>query len=157
MRMTSVWQRLFPRSLDNTFDGYRVALWLFGFVTLIRAVQSVAIIFNGWDTIINADGIPLESYPSGAAQNIIALFAIVSVWRLIFCLAGLVVLVRYRSAVPIMFVLHMLSYLGAVLSSEFVPLMRVGSPPGPLVNLGQFVVMSVGLVLSLIPRRDTLQ
>ena len=157
MTAAGLWQRLFPRSLDNTFDGWRISLWIFGFITLIRAFQSLAIIFNGWDTIVNADGIPLGSYPADAAATVLGLFAIASLWRLIFCLIGVAALVRYRSAVPLLFVLSIFSYLGAVLLSQFVPLIRVGAPPGPWVNLGQFVLMVIGLALSLIPRRSPMQ
>jgi hypothetical protein len=157
MTVASVWERFLPRSLDNTFDGYRAALWLFGFVTLIRALQSVMIIFDGWNTVVNADGIPLDNYPTAAAQNFLALFAIVSLWRLIFCFMALVALIRYRSAVPLLFALSILSYLGGVLLSEFIPLMQVGTPPGPLVNFIQFVLMIIGLGFSLVPRRRSLQ
>ena len=157
MRRLSVWERFLPRSLDNTFDGYRLALWLLGFITVIRALQSVMIILNGWETVTKADGVPVDTYPADAAQNILALFALASLWRLIVCLMGAVALIRYRSAVPLMFAVHMLSFLGAVLLSQFVPLVRVGSPPGPMVNLVQFGLMIVGLVLSLIPRRNALE
>src|SRR6476619_1141489 len=105
MTAANVWLRLLPRSIDNTFDGYRVSLWIFWFVTLIRAFQSVVIIFNGWTTVVNADGVPLGSYPADAAQTVLALFAAASLWRLIFCLMGLVALIRYRSAVPLLFAL----------------------------------------------------
>ena len=154
MSRSSVWERFLPRVIDNRFNGYRVALWIFGFITLIRAFQSLAIIFNGWDTATGADGIPLDTYPAAAAENILALFASASLWRLLFCIIGAVALIRYRSAVPLLFALSIFSYLGALLLWEFIPLVRVGSPPGPYVNFAQFVLMVVGLVLSLVPRRD---
>ena len=157
MTAANVWLRLLPRSLDNTFDGYRVSLWIFGFVTLIRAFQSMVIIFNGWSTVVNADGVPLGSYPADAAQTVLALFAAASLWRLIFCLMGLVALIRYRSAVPLLFALSIFSYLGGILLFEFIPLVRVGAPPGPIVNFIQFILMVIGLALSLIPRRSSLQ
>jgi hypothetical protein len=48
-----------------------------------------------------------------------------------------------------MFALLALNYLAAQLVLNFVPLLRVGMPVGPLVNLMLFVVMLVGLGLSL--------
>src|SRR4051794_39385335 len=106
--------KLFPVSLDNTYRGYRAALWIFGFVIAVRALQSAVIIFNGYSTVIGADGIPIDTYPAGAAQTIVGLFGLVSVWRLIFCLLAVLVLIRYRSAVPLMFVLLISSFLGAL-------------------------------------------
>jgi len=57
--------------------------------------------------------------------------------------------VRYRRAVPLMFALLALNYVAAQLVFVFVPLPRVGAPLGPLINLVLFVVMLVGLGLSL--------
>jgi hypothetical protein len=48
-----------------------------------------------------------------------------------------------------MFALFALNYLAAQLVLKFVPLLRVGAPAGPLVNLILFVVMLGGLGLSL--------
>src|SRR6266699_1831923 len=97
--------QLLPARLDNNYRGRRFALWLFGIVVLIRSIQSVMIIVNGYYVARSADGIPLESYPSAAAQTIVALFAISSLNRLLISLVCVVVLVRYRSAIPSMFVI----------------------------------------------------
>jgi hypothetical protein len=115
----------------------------------MRALQSVMIIFNGYNTARNADGIPLELYPPDAAQTILAIFALSSLSRLIICLICAVVLVRYRSAIPAMFVVLGLTYLGGQLLGQFIPLVRVGRPPGVIVNLILFGLVVIGLVLSL--------
>jgi hypothetical protein len=140
---------LLPRSLDNEYRGHRLALWLFGLVVAMKSTQSLAIIFNGYPTARDADGIPLDSFPPAIAQTVVAVFAQGSLWRLFFCLVCVLVLLRYRSAVPLMFGLLALNYLAAQLVFNFVPLPRVGAPVGPLVNLVLFVVMLVGLGLSL--------
>lgn len=140
---------LLPRRLDNEYRGHKLALWLFGLVVAIKGVQSLGIIFNGYVTASSADGIPLDSFTPAAAQTVLAIFAQGSLWRLFFCLLCVLVLVRYRSAVPLMFGLLALNYLAAQLLSIFVSLPRVGAPVGPLMNLTMFVVMLVGLGLSL--------
>jgi hypothetical protein len=140
---------LLPPRLDNEYRGRTLALWLFGLVVALKSVQSLAIIFNGYSTAKGADGIPLDSYPPAIAQTLVAIFAQGSLWRLFFCIVCMLVLLRYRSAVPLMFALLALNYLAAQLISRFVPLPRVGTPVGPLVNLTLFVVMVVGLGFSL--------
>jgi hypothetical protein len=140
---------LLPRSVDNTYRGHKAALWLFGLVVALRTLQSLAVIFNGYSTAINADGLPLDTYPAAAAQTVVALFALSSLWRLTFCSVCVLVLVRYRSAVPLMFLVFTLNFLAAQLLSQFVPLVRTGTPPGPYVNFAQFVLTVVGLALSL--------
>ena len=111
--------------------------------------QGVLVIFSGYSTIMNADGIPLDTYPPAAAQTIVALWAQRGLSRLIISLLGVLVLVRYRSAIPFMFALLMLNYLAGQLIFRFVPVVRTGSPPGPIVNLTMFALLIVGLALSL--------
>jgi hypothetical protein len=60
-----------------------------------------------------------------------------------------VVLFRYRSAVPLMFVALGLNYLGGQVILQFVPIVRVGAPPGVVVTSIMFGLTVVGLVLSL--------
>jgi hypothetical protein len=140
---------LLPKRLDNQYRGNTLALWLFGLVVTMKSTQSVAIILNGYSTARGADGIPLDSYTPAASQTVVAVFAQGSLWRLFFCVLCAIVLLRYRSAVPLMFALFALNYLAAQLVFKFVPLPHVGAPVGLLVNLILFLVMLVGLVLSL--------
>ena len=140
---------LLPKHLDNEYHGHKLALWLFGLVVALKSTQSLAIIFNGYPTARGADGIPLDSFTPAVAQTIVAVFAQGSLWRLFFCLVCVLVLFRYRRAVPLMFALLALNYLAAQLVFQFVPLPRVGAPVGPLVNLLLFLLMLVGLAFSL--------
>jgi hypothetical protein len=144
-----MFDKLLPQSFDNTYRGYRAALWLFGLVVGVKIAQSLSVIFNGYGTARDADGIPIGTYTPDAAQQMVALFAQGSLWRLTFGLLGVVVLVRYRSAVPLMLALLLLNYLASQLILQFVPLTRAGTPPGPYVNFGLFALTIVGLILSL--------
>lgn len=144
-----MFDKLLPRNIDNTYRGYHVALWLFGLVVGVMTAQSVMVIFNGYSTVVNADGIPLDTYPAAAAQTIVALFALRSLLRLIIALLCVLVLVRYRSAIPFMFALLILNFLGTQLILQFLPMVRTGIPPGPIVNLIMLALMIIGLGLSL--------
>jgi hypothetical protein len=144
-----MFDKLLPRPIDNTYRGYKVSLWLFGLVVGVRIAQSLAVIFNGYSTARDADGIPVDTYAPAAAQQMVALFAQGSLWRLTLGLLCVLVLARYRSAVPLMFALLLLNYLASQLIFQFIPLTRTGTPPGPYVNFGLFVLTIVGLVLSL--------
>jgi hypothetical protein len=140
---------LLPKHLDNEYRGHKLALWLFGLVVAMKSAQSLAILLNGYPTARDADGIPLDSFAPAVAQTVVAVFAQGSLWRLFFCLLCWLVLLRYRNGVPLMFALLALNYLAARLVLDFIPLHRVGAPVGPLVNALLFVVMLVGLGLSL--------
>ena len=141
--------KLLPRPIDNTYLGYRTALWLFGLVVAVRTMQSLSVLFNGYNIARDADGIPVDTYAPGASQQMVALFAQGSLWRLTFCVLCAIMLARYRSAVPLMLALHGLNYLGAQVLYQFVPLTRTGTPPGPYVNFGLFILTIIALILSL--------
>jgi hypothetical protein len=141
--------RILPQPIDNTYRGYKVALWLFGLVVGLKITQSVSVIFDGYSISRDADGIPIDTYTPAAAQTVVALFAQGSLWRLTFCLLCVLVLVRYRSAIPFMFALLLLNYLASQLIFQFVPLVRTGTPPGLIVNFIIFALMIIGLSLSL--------
>jgi hypothetical protein len=142
-------RQTFSQRIDNTYRGYRVALWLFGLVVALKITQSVGVIINGYTTATAADGIPMDTYTPAAAQTVEALFAQGSLWRLTFCLLCVLVLVRYRSAIPFMFVLLLLNYLASQLIFHFIPLVRTGTPPGPIINFIMFALVIIGFALSL--------
>lgn len=144
-----MFDRLLPRSVDNTYSGRKPALWLFALVVGVRIVQSVLIIFDGYSTVQRADGIPLDTYPPDAAQTVVALFALYALVRLLLSLLCVLVLVRYRGAVPFMLALLLLNYLAVQLILQFVPLVRVGTPPGSIVNRTVMALSAIGLALSL--------
>jgi hypothetical protein len=144
-----MFEKLLPQPIDNTYSGSKIALWLFGLIVFVQIVQSVMVIANGHMVAQSADGIPLENYPAAAAQTILAIFMVSSLRRLIISLMCAVVLFRYRSAVPLMFVVLGLSYLGGQVILQFVPIVRVGNPPGVVMNLMMFGLTIVGLALSL--------
>lgn len=146
--------RLLPRRVDNTYQGYKLALWLFALVSAVRILQSVMIIFNGYATAVSADGIPLDTFPPAATQTVLSLFALYSLARLILSLLGVLALVRYRSAIPFMFALLLLHLVANQLLLKFIPMVRVGTPPGSYVSLAMTGLTVAGLVLSLLRRKN---
>ena len=147
--------RLLPARIDNTYQGNKIALWIFGLIVAVRITQSVMIFVNSYSIVQSADGVPLETYPAAAAQTIVAMFALSSVNRLIIAVICVVVLVRYRRAVPLMFVVLLLTYSAGQLVGRITPIVRVGRPPGVVMNLTLLGLTILGLVLSLWKRRSS--
>lgn len=141
--------KLLPRTIDNSYRGHKLALWLFGLIVGVRILQSLSVLVDGHGTAKDADGIPVDTHTPESAKQMMALFAQGSVWRITLGALCVIVLIRYRSAVPLMLVLLLLNYLASQLTFQFVPLLRTGTPPGPYVNFGLFVLTIVALVFSL--------
>ena len=141
--------KFLPQRIDNAYSGHRLALWLFALVVSVKILQTLLAIFDGHSVVVSADGIPLDTYTPASAQTVVAVLALSGLYRLIIYLLCVLVLVRYRSAIPFMFALLALEFLAAQLILHFIPLVRTGTPPATFVNRILFALMIVGLVLSL--------
>lgn len=145
--------RLLPRPIDNHYSGWKVGLWLFAFLVLVKVLMSVNSILNAESIARSADGIPLGTFPPAAAQTVVSLFALSAFSRLTLALLGILVLVRYRAMVPLMFASFLLEHLGRRLVLQFLPIPRTTSP-GSAINLVLLALMIVGLGLSLWSSRN---
>ena len=144
-----MFKQLFPQRVDNTYRGYKLALWFFALVVLMKVAMSLNSIFNGYFVASSADGIPLDTFTAAGAQTVVSLFAIWGLAQLVICVLCILVAVRYRSMLPFMLALLLLEALSRRLILHFLPLARTGSPPGFSVNLALLALIVVGLALSL--------
>lgn len=147
--------RLFPKQVDNRFDGHRAALWLFGLFIALKFAMSVNSILNTASVAAGADGLPLDSFGPAAARTVLMLFALLSLGQLTLAVIALTTLIRYRAMVPFMY----LVLLGEQLARRFIvqsyAVARTESTPvGWYVNFGLLALLTLGLVLSLIPTRQ---
>ena len=92
--------RLFPRQVDNRFDGHRAALWFLGAFVFVKLAMSTNSIINT-ARIVTGDGIPLESFGPAAAEQVLLLFALMALGQLTLALVALIILIRYRALVPL--------------------------------------------------------
>jgi predicted tellurium resistance membrane protein TerC len=144
-----------PERADNAYHGHKLALWIFAVVILMRVVMSLNSVLNARTVARYADGIPLHTYPLEAAQTTVFLFSLLGMYGFIICLPCLLVLIRYRSLVPVMFAFLLAQFVGARLVIHFLPIVRTGTPPGIYVNLVLLALIVVGLVLSMPWRKGT--
>lgn len=142
-------KRLLPRTIDNTYAGQPLGLWLFGLVVSARILQGLAVTFNSYSVAKSADGIPLDTFAPEAARTVVALFALSGVYRLVIALLCVAVLARYRSAVPLMCALLVLEIFAKLILLRLMPFATTGTPPGPVVNLTIGALLIVCLLLAL--------
>jgi hypothetical protein len=147
--------RIFPRQFDNAYRGHWLALWLLVPVMLMRAVEGVNSIVMTRQVATGADGIPLASYDPAAAATVVALFALLGLYGLILPLLGTMALIRYRTMVPLLYLLLLLVQLGSRAILMLDPITRAGVataggiPIGPAITYGLLATTALGLVLSL--------
>jgi hypothetical protein len=144
--------QLLPQRIDNAYRGYKLALWLFAVLVFMKVTMSLNCIFNGRMVASSADGIPLDSFTPACARMVVTDFALWGLSQLMIGLLCIVVLARYRALIPFMFALILLEHLSRKLILHFLPIARLGTPPGYFVNLLLLALVCVGLALSLLSR-----
>lgn len=146
--------RLFPRQVDNRFDGQRAALWLLGLLVALKLVVALNSIFNTALVAEGADGIPLGSFGPDAAREVLALFALVALGQLILALIALAALIRWRALVPFLYLVSLVEMLARRLIVQTHDIARAeASPIAWYVTWGVLALLALGLLLSLIPAR----
>ena len=141
--------QLLPRHVNNTYHGYKLALWLFAVVVFMKVTMSLNCIFNGRSVATSADGIPLDTFTPACARMVVSDFALWGLSQLIISLVCIVVLARYRALIPFMFALLLVEHVSRKLILQVMPIVKTGTPPGFFVNLVLLALMVVGLALSL--------
>lgn len=139
-------ERIFPKQFDNVFRGHFLAVWLFGVTALMELAMSANSLLNTRTVAASADGIPLEQYVNGGAQAVVALFALAGLFRLLLALLSLVVLIRYRAMIPLMFLLWLVLHLGSKGLTVLHPVARSGVSSA---QLGSFFVYAIIAMLAL--------
>jgi hypothetical protein len=147
-----VLRRILPARVDNIYRGHPVGLWLFVPIALIKFSQSLTHLLKHDGGAQSISTIPLDAYPPGAAQNIIGMFARLGLEQFLLASIFLLVLIRYRALIPLMYVLMVAQFLGGKIVAQFKPLVLAGTSGVSTPFLVIAVLSVVGLVLSLIGR-----
>lgn len=154
--------RIFPKQIDNAYRGHWLAILLLVPVVLLKFFMGLNVAgLNPWISnrfvAKTADGIPLETFGAEAASTVMFLFASWGLILFVLSLLGIVVLIRYRAMVPLMYVLLSIEQIGRKGLSLANPIVKAveteGIPLGVLINWGVIAVLVIGLALSLATSR----
>jgi hypothetical protein len=142
--------KLFPRQINNEFPGSKIALWGFYLFTILTLWRSQHHIFTSDGGAQSIATIPLEKYSDSAAATIIGMFAFWGLSQLIIGILYLVAAIRYRSMIPLLYLLSFFEYL---MRATYIPAYKsietAGTAPGAVGNLPLIVFSLTMLVLSL--------
>jgi hypothetical protein len=147
--------RILPASIDNRYRGHPLALWLFVVITLQKLGVSLTHLFKADGGAQSISTIPLDTYPSSAAQNIVGLFARVGLEQFVLVSLFVLALLRYRAMIPLMYVLIVAHYVVSRGVGQMKPLVVAGTSGAKTPMLVIAILSVVGLVLSVIGPRYT--
>ena len=140
-------EMLFPRIADNRYPGRRLGLWLFGLMPL-KIAMGLNVMVNAPEVAQTADGVPVSSFGAAAAAAFSFVFAAWGLGQLVLGLASLVVLLRYRSLVPLAFLLLLIEQSGRMSLGLLWPVQRIDTP-GSTINLVLVALLALGFILSI--------
>src|SRR5579864_289537 len=150
--------QIFPKKFDNTFRGHWLAIWLFAPVVFMELAMGVNSIINTRTVVMSADGIPLDRYGAGGADAVIALFAIAGLFRVLLALQGVVVLIRYRTMIPLMYLELLILQLGSKALLLVHPVAKSGVSTAHLGSAFIFAIIGmllIGFVLSILNKANS--
>src|SRR4051812_25300774 len=94
---------LLPATIDNTYRGQRLGLWLLALVVAVKAVQILSVMVAGPTIVAAAGGIPLGTFGKDAAHTVVIAFIAMGISRLFIAVITTLALLRYRSVVAPVF------------------------------------------------------
>ena len=143
-------EKLFPKNLDNQYSGLTIAKWVFVGMTVLTIARSLAHIFipdGGAESIAT---IALNDFTTEASSVIIGIFSYWGWSQLLFGLFFVIVLWRYQSLIPLMWLFIFIEWVGRYLLETFYkPIETVGTAPGAVGNMIFPIISLVMLILAL--------
>ncbi len=136
---------LFPKQITNELRSSRIIVLVFIVITIVTLVRSCIHLLAPDGGAGSIAGIDLSIAGGG---NIIAIFALWGLSQLIIGFVFLVVLLRYKSLIPFMYILIVIEYSGRIMIGYMKPLLVTHVPPGAIGNYIMVPLAVLMLILS---------
>lgn len=137
--------RLLPTTVNNDYRGHALAKWVLIPLTLITLGRSLVHMFAADGGAQSIASITLDSFTPGGANTVISLFALWGLSQLIIGFLYALVLWRYQSLIPLMYLLFSFEYLMRLLLPAYSPGMELAeTAPGAI---GNIIFLPSGLVM----------
>lgn len=140
---------LFPNSIDNDYNGNMAPMYLFYMVTTFTVVRSLIHLISPDGGAQSIATIPLHLYSEEASDTIIHMFAEWGLSQLLLGLFYIVVLIKYKSLIPLMYLFLVIEYSSRLLLSFYKPFALEGQAPGGIGNYFLVPLFILMFILSL--------
>lgn len=145
----------FSAPARQSVQGLRAAVWLFAAIVILKLIIGTNSALNTRAVAVGADGIPLDSMGEASAHIVMSLFAAVGLGQALLGLLGLLVLIRYRTMIPIMFLLFLTDHLARKALATSRAVAETATPSvGYYINLAILALLVAGFILSAMKRGD---
>lgn len=142
--MNEMMRKLFPAQVDQSYGGHPIAKWAFLFLTIVTIARSLVHMFAPDGGAQSIATIPLDTLTVNGANSVILIFAF---WGLSQFMMGLlygIVLWRYQSLIPLMYVFTIFEYGMRMVLGAMKPIETVSTAPG---EIGNYVILPLAVIL----------
>ena len=144
--MKAILSFLFPAKADNTIRGNKLPLYFFILITIIGTLRSCIHMFSPDGGAGSIAG--MNTDVSGANEVIFG-FALWGAEQFIYAVIQWVVILRYRSLIPLMWGVQLWETLGRMLVGHIKPVTFAHTPPGAFQNYFYLILAVAMLALSM--------
>lgn len=150
-----MWNKLFPKTVNNEYKGHILGLILIMFYTLKSFVSGSIHMFASDGGAQSIASVALDQFSGGGAESVITMFGLWGMEQFVIGLITLVVLLRYKGLVPMMALAYLIEYAGRMASHLFTPgLVTSHTPPGAAADTVLVPLTLIMLILTLyIPKK----
>jgi len=153
--MKDILSTIFPKQMDNQFKGYKIALYAFYVLTAVTLWRSQHHLFAADGGAQSIASIPVDTFTATGAQAVVGVFGLWGLSQLIIGIVYLLVALRYRAMVPLMYVLMIVEYsFRAFYFPVAKPIPTTGTAPGAVINLPFILFSVVMLILIVVGHRN---
>ena len=145
--------RLFPNQFDNDFRGHWLALVILGFLLLLRLAQTGIGLVDPVLVIRGPDGILFDTFNAPAQAAFTYVFRLLCFLNILVCLIGVLAFTRYRTMVPLIYLLLLVLLAGQKAIGLLYPIPRATGAPGGMIILAMLAATLLGFLLSLLDGR----
>lgn len=142
--------KILPKKVTNEYKGSKIAYYIFIFMICLVIFRSTAHILlpDGGAGIIA--GAPLDTYSEQASNSLINIFSQWGLNQLIMGFMYIIVLIRYKSLIPLMYTFLSIEWIGRFIIGLIKPeFYTVHTAPGEIGNYIFMILMPIMLILSL--------
>ena len=136
--------RLFPQTLDNSYRGNKLPLYLLYLLTIVTIGRSLAHMFLEDGGAQSIATIPLDNYSVEASGVVIHIFAEWGLTQLLFGVLYAIVLWRYKILIPLMYLFIFIEYTSRLLLTMYKPIILEGTAPG---GIGNYIMIPLALIM----------
>ncbi len=141
-------KKVIPNSIENKIPNNKIVYYFTWLLVVFNFFRSLEHIFNEDGGAESIAGIPLSTYSSDAANNIVSIFAQWGFSQLVLSCILLLVIIKMRELIPLMLLIIALENIlrGAV--GLYKPLILGDAPPGaisPIIGLVTLAVFFISI------------